>query len=117
MEGGEDVVFREVNGKVDDLPVQLLEGVVVDFREGVLEGEGDVVVVDVVGVGRALLHGPDVDDIPVLQLLQYAQLALQQHLLSLVAELHSLLHQYLPRFVVLPAFPFDLAEWKLAALH
>lgn len=103
--------------QLDDLPVQLLESLVTDRFEGLLEGEGHIVVADRVPFLLDLLDAADVDHVPVAKGLQHAQLVLEYSPLPPRPIVDPLSNQDPPGFQTTSLLFPMLAEGELAACH
>jgi hypothetical protein len=103
-----------VNGELDKLFVNLLDGIGITLFEKVFQCIGDIVVVNKDGAVMVVFHLPEIDGIFVVDVLEDVNFFLKDGVLLLIFVVNDFLNQDL---FVLNLFLFHLAEWKLACLH
>jgi hypothetical protein len=64
VKGGQYIVLREMNGQLDDLLVEIFEGLMINLLKSVLQGDVHIVVIHTTGVCKGL-NVSDVDEISV----------------------------------------------------
>lgn len=83
---GEDIALGEMDGQLDDLPVEIFEGLMVNLLKSILKCNRHVVVVDKVGVREEGLNISDVNDIPMTRVFENAYFFFEALFLFLVAK-------------------------------
>jgi hypothetical protein len=116
IEWSQNVVLGQVNGQLDNLFMQFLESLVVQFLKGVGQRQRYIVIVNRITLRPDLLHTLYIYHVSVTYALQHIQLALQHRPLLGIPIVHLLPHQNLPGLVVAEICHM-LTERKLVATH